>query len=268
MTTETLETSQREMEAQVNALVTQTKEFKVENDLDLQEADLTLLAIQERMNKVAELMDPVCDTAHKAHKAATEARAKLKTPLEAAKALVTRVRGAYLLAVENRRKAEFAEATRLQKIAQDEADRKQKAEQEALRKLQEDARLETAAKLEAEGKTELAEHVLTMPSPPPLVPAPLPLRPAFVPSAPPTKTSGVVNKKTYRAVFEEDPIAARAQLLTMVKAAAENPDRFLDFLELNVSNIKNYAKRTEGAVAIPGIKVEEEFATSVSARRA
>ena len=123
MTTETLD-KQKEMETSVNALVTETQEFKVEDDEDLQRADLTLLAIQDRLNKVGELMDPICEAAHETHKKATTARAKLKTPLEAAKLLVTKIRGAYLLKVETKRKADEAEAKRLADEAQAAATKK------------------------------------------------------------------------------------------------------------------------------------------------
>ncbi len=273
MTTPTLEISQKEMETQVNALVSQTVEFKVEDDEDLQVADRTLLSIQDKMDKVSALMDPVCEAANKAHKAATGARGALMNPLVAAKALVTRVRGTYLIAVENKRKADEAEAKRKAEELQAAADKKWKEEQAALLKQQEDARMEKAVQLEADGKVELAEHVLTAP------PAPIPMAPPPIAKPPsyfggggggyfaPTKTSGVANKETYKAVLEEDPVLARAQLLTMVKAAAEKPDQFLDFLELNTSNINAYAKKTKGAVKIPGIEVIKEIGTAVSTGR-
>ena len=128
-------------------------------------------------------------------------------------------------------------------------------------------------KLEAEGKTELAEHVMDLP------PAPLPLapppQPVSYPSyfgggggySSPTKTSGVKSTEAYKPVYELDPVKARAQLLAMVKAAADKPDQFLDFLELNTSAINAYVKRTKGAVPVPGVEIIKEIGTSVSAGR-
>ncbi len=273
MTTTTLEISTKELETKVNTLVTQTAEFKVKDDEDLQMADRTLLFIQEKMDEVSALMDPVCAAAHDAHKKATTARGSLMNPLTAAKALVTKLRGAYLLEVENKRKAEEAETKRLADLAQAEADKKWKEEQALLLKKQEDERVEKAAQLEADGKTELAEHVLEAPPPPmPLAPPPVVSRPTGYYGGgggylAPTKTSGVASKETFKAVLETDPVLARAQLLLVAKAAVEKPDQFLDFLMLNTSNINAHAKRTKGAVTIPGIPVVKEIGTAVSAGR-
>lgn len=263
----TLEMSQKELEIQVNTLILETKEFKVETDEDLQRADLTLLNIQDRLKKVSDLMDPVCESAHKAHKDATAARASLANPLLAAKTLITKVRGQYILMLENKRKAEEAEAKRIQAEAQVEADRKWRAEQAEALKKQEDDRLEKARILEANGNIELAEHILNVPPPPPPPPPRVNVAPAYIPQAAPTRTSGVINKETFKAEFESDPAAARAQLLIMVKAAAENPNQYLDFLQLNTSNINAHVKRTKGAVPVPGISITKEITTAVSSGR-
>lgn len=263
----TLETRKADLEGKVKELSERMKEFKIENDDDLQAADRALLLVQERTQEVEALMDPICESAHETHKRATTARGLLLNPLLTLKTYITRTRGAYMIAQE-------AERKRLAKIAQDKADADAKAvakahadEVERLRLKDESDRLDRAAKLEAEGKTELAEHVLTMPAAPPPPPPPRPIYAAPIAYAQPTKTAGVSSRDNWKAAIETDPITARAQLLALVKAAALDPDRLLHFLNLNASALNAHAKQTKGAVAVPGITFFNDVTTSVRAGR-
>ena len=262
MSTETLENQKADLETKVRDLSERMKEFRILTDADLQAADHALILVQQRTNEVKALMDPICESAYETHKLATGARGLLLNPLEALKTYITRTRGAYLLAQETERK-------RLAKIAQDKADALAKeqqiahaAEVERLRLLDESKRVEIATKLEAEGKTELAEHVLVTPSAPPPPPPP-PVYTAPIAFAGPTKTAGVSTRDNWKAAVETDPLTARAQLLVVVKAAAADPDRFLHFLALNVSALNAHAKQTKGAVAVPGVPFYNDVTTSV-----
>ncbi len=262
METTTLESQKAELETQVSTLVKTASEFKITNDVQLQAADQVLIEVATRIAKVKEIFDPICEAANLTHKKATGARGALLTPLENTRAAITRVRGGYLIALENERK-------RLEKEAKDKADAAVKLakenhdkEVEAARLKEEGLRVDKAAALEAEGKTELAEHVLSMPIVPPPPPPPPPVY-APVHFSGPTKTAGVSQRDNWKAIIETEPIEARAQLLALVKAAAEKPEQFLHLLALNASAINALAKQTKGAVQVPGFKFFNDVSTSV-----
>lgn len=117
--------------------------------------------------QVLDHIDPVVETAHRAHKAATTLRAKLLEFEAPVKALNQRL-GSYL--TEERRKAD--EARR-------EAERKAREESERIQREREEAALAKAAALESEGKhisATLALHEADRPAPL-IVAAPVPEAP-------------------------------------------------------------------------------------------
>lgn len=170
---------------------------------------------------------------------------------------------------------EREEAARIQK-AKDEAETKRKADvkaaaekaeadRQAQLKKDEEERLAKAAALEAEGKTAEAETILSAPPPPPPPPAPpAPPAQAYYSAPIPLKASNSGTRKnwTWKPKGED----ARAALLELVRAAAANPDAFLDFLTLNDKTLKDRAKSQEAQARVPGIEFYNDPINSNRAR--
>lgn len=169
---------------------------------------------------------------------------------------------------------EQEEAARVQK-AKDDAEAKRKEEEKAAaakadaeRKAQlakdEEERLAKASALEAEGKTAEAETVLSAPPPPPPPPAPpAPPVQSYYSAPLPLKASNSGTRKNWTWKPKGD---ARAALLELVKAAAANPDAFLDFLTLNDKTLKDRAKSQEAQARVPGIEFYNDPINSNRAR--
>ncbi len=173
---------------------------------------------------------------------------------------------------------EKEEAEREKKI-KDEVEAKRKADEEAATKKAEDDRkeqlrkdeeqkLEKAQQLEADGaKPAEIEKVLNAPPPPP----PPPPRPVSYPSyfggGTPLKASNAGTRKNWTwKVKGETPEAQREAMLELVKAAAANPDAYLDFLTHNDKPLKNKAKEMEAQARVPGIEFYNDPINSNRAR--
>lgn len=266
METTTLEKSKKtdaELDLTVGKTTAVVSSFAITTDQELQQADALLLTIAQQMAEVHDAFDELVESAYDNHKKAVAKRKKYLDPLTTAKETIAKVRGAYIKIVEDARRVAEAQA-RAQAEANARAQREaHDREVAAQRQRDEDARVNRAAELEAQGKTELAEHVLSAPPSPPPPPPPPPVYHAPIHYAAPTKTAGVSSRDNWKAQIETEPMTARAQLLTLVKAAALDPDRLLHFLTLNASALNQHAKQTKGAVAVPGISFVNDVSTSV-----
>lgn len=157
-----------------------------------------------------------------------------------------------------------AEADRLAKIAQEEANKKAEKDRQDQLKREDDQRLARAEELAEAGNTAAAERVLEAPPPPPPPPPP-PIRPVYVP-APALKASNATVRKNWTwKVKGEDQ---RAALLELVKAAAANPEAYLECLTFNDSALKAKAKAMEAQARVPGIEFYNDPISSNRAVRA
>lgn len=171
--------------------------------------------------QILDHIDPVVETAHRAHEAATTLRAKLLEFEAPVKALNQRL-GSYL--AEERRKAD--EARR-------EAERKAREESERIQREREEAALAKAAALEAEGKhisATLALHEADKPAPI-IMPDPV----ADAPSV-----SGIHLRDNWKwRVVDENAIPR-------------------EFLQINETMINAVVRSTKEKTKIPGIEVYNE----------
>jgi hypothetical protein len=206
--------------------------------------------------------------AHKAHKDLCDDRSKYleqhDRPLAEAAAKAVALMRAFEKEEADRQKKlqEEAEAKRKadEKAA---ADKAEKDRQDQLQK-DEEQRLARAADLEANGQAAEAERVLNAPPPPPPPPPPpLPPVQAYHPTQNPLKASNAGTRKNWTWKPKADP---RACLAELVKAAAENPDAFLDFLTFNADALKAKAKALEAQARVPGIEFYNDPINSNRAR--
>jgi hypothetical protein len=231
----------------------------IEVKIETQDQYLAAVDLHKRLGirrkEWKEEMDPIVAARRLPWQEATDHRGTADKPLEALEKAVGRG-----MADWNRRQQE--EADRLEKerqatlkVEQDRLQKEQEAERQRLLKADEDTRLATASKLEAEGKPELAQAVLSAPPPPPPIAA-LPLRqefaslPRFAASVP-----GLTYQDNWKVRIPVDPALARAALLVLVQAAAKDPERYLHLLTLDEKVSNNQANRTSGQVPIPGFEL-------------
>lgn len=164
-----------------------------------------------------------------------------------------------------REKARKDEADRLLKIQQQEAVKKAEQDRQDQLKRDEDMRLAKASQAEANGDTATAERILNAPPPPP-PPPPRPILSTYVPSGLPLKASSASTRKnwTWKAEGEDQ----RAAVLKLIKAAAENPDAFQDFLTFDDKALKERAKSKEAQARVPGIEFYDDRINTNRAGRA
>lgn len=169
---------------------------------------------------------------------------------------------------EAKREAARKEAAdKLLKEQQAEAARKtEEARQEQLKK-DEETRLAAAEKAEANGDTAAAERILNAPPPPPPPPQPVaPIASAYIPSGLPLKASNAGTRKNW--TWKAEGTDPRAAILKLVKAAAENPDAYLDFLTFDEKALKERAKSKEAQARVPGIEFFNDTINVAKAGRA
>lgn len=212
-------------------------------------------AIAGYLKRVGEVMDPIVEAAHRAHKVAVTQRDGLLRPAQQAK----RVLGERMASWEAkearlRREAEEAaqrERERLECEARDAAEHEQRRLQAAA----ETARLEEAAALEAAGDGAGAVHLIEAPIAVPVVtPAPV-----FVPSPPPPpapKISGVS--------FREDWTAEVVSLPELVRAVASGQQP-MTLLAPNQVALNQLARALKGAMAVPGVRAVSSRTAAVRA---
>ena len=165
MSTELTVRQKNEMEV----IVSNANNLKINNDDDQQRALEVLPSIQEKLKLINETFDPIVKKAHEAHKEALKQKKTHADPLENAKRIIGRKVGAYQQ--EQERKAE----------------EKRRLEQAELQKRAEEEALQAAEELESVGDTEAAEMVLE---------TPVVAQAAPVKEAP--KVSGIAVKKTWK----------------------------------------------------------------------
>lgn len=123
----------------------------------------------------------------------------------------------------------------------------------------EDRRLEVAAKLEAEGRMDLAEHVLAAAPPPPAPSMRIPPVNPFQPFAPPAmaapKVDGLSYSDNWKGQFPDpqDAVLYRGALLMLAQAALKDPGRYLGYLTFDVKTINAAIKASSGQIEIPGV---------------
>lgn len=191
----------------------------VNDAVSYQEAGLRLREVKTFKGKVGEVFDPLADAAHKAHKAITAQRGRFLTPADDAETTI-KVKMSTWFTAEQKRKADEA-----------------RAEQERLRREEEDRRLNEAASLEQQGKADEAEQLIESPIATPIVTA-----------APAPKVEGVKMRESWS--FE------------ITDATKINPAYMVPDLSAIGQAVRSMHERAEQAVG--GIKVTMKMVPAAS----
>lgn len=174
--------------------------------------------VRRLLASIAETFDPVIEQAHKAHKAALDAKKKHTEPLQKIEERVAGQMRSWYLEAEEKRKEE-------ERKAQEEA--KRKAEQIAL---------EEAAMLEDEGENEMAAELIAeaIASPPPR------------PSLPPVvKVAGVTTRVTWKAEVSD------LKALCAAVAAGTVPT---SYVTANMVELNRRAGADKSEMRVPGVR--------------
>jgi hypothetical protein len=232
-----LETQARSFGADVQALrITDAERYA--------EAGALLKAIAVYVRRVGEVLDPIVEAAHRAHKVAVAQRDRLLQPATEAKRTLG-LRMATWDAEQARLRREAAEAVqRERERLEREARLVAEAEQRRLQEEAETRRLEEAVALEQAGDGAGAVARLEAPiSTPVVVPAPIVV--AAPPPLRPPKVEGVSYRVEWSAEVEDFGALVRAV------AAGQQP---ITLLSANMAALNQLARALKGAMGVPGVR--------------
>lgn len=237
-----------ELEAQATAIMARIPLIAIRDAESFALAVEDRAEIKRRLARIADVMDPICDTTHKAWKTALGQREALRGPFVEADKAYSRAMGIYEQEQERQRRETEERAQReRQRLEADECARVE-AEQRRLTKEVEDRRLAEAVAAEARGDTDTAERLIEAPIPVPMV-AP---RPVFVPVVPaPARpaAAGVSFRDNWTAVVDDLP--------ALVKAVADGKAA-ITLLQPNQTALNGVARSLKAALAIPGVRAVNE----------
>jgi ATPase subunit of ABC transporter with duplicated ATPase domains len=243
------------LEQEAASLTTEATALAVIDAGSFERASEFLKAVATYIKRVGDVLDPIVDAAHQAHKIAVRQRDALLGPAKSAKVVL----GGRMEAWEQeqarlRREAEERaqrERERLEREAREQAE----AEQRRLQAEAETRRLEEAAALEEAGDREGAERLVAAPVPvATIAPAPV-FAPRPMVAAPP-KVEGVAFRSDWKA--EVTDLAA----LVRAVAAGQAP---ITLLQANQVALNGMARALKGALNLPGVKAVESRIASVRA---
>jgi uncharacterized membrane protein YqiK len=243
-----------EVEEKALSIVDQAKAVKVIDSETYTAAGIMWKSIGDMIKEVKDTFDPICEAAHKAHKAATEKRSKYLDPLTNAQKSVKALMSAYDAEQERIRKAE---EDRLRKIAEDEEKERRRAEQERLeaeRKAEEDRLLAEAQAAKDRGDNETAELLTNAAvetseaikeQSAAIAQEPIYVAPIVVPKTTPKMAGGPV----YREVWAAEVTDIKALCLAVATGKASP-----ECVTGNMVALNRMAVALKGTMNIPGVK--------------
>jgi hypothetical protein len=241
------------LQQQGTSMVEQIKAMTVTDADTYARAGEMVKTISVYIKKVGEVLDPIVEAAHHAHKVAVKQRNDLIQPAEGAKRSLGQRMGTYdAEQARIRREAEEA-ARRDRERLEAEARTRAEVEQKRLQQEAETHRLEEAAALEAKGDTEAAVRLIEEPIPAPIV-APAPV---FVPAPPPPpapKVEGISHTVRWSAEI------TNVMELIQAVGAGKQP---VTLVEPNMVALNTMARALKGAMKVPGVKAIETMSTAV-----
>lgn len=204
--------------------------------------------IKRRLDKIEEVMGPICAAAHATWKTAVAKRDGLKAPFVEADKAYARAMGAYEQE-QLRLRREAEDRARREREQREAAERQRVADEQArLKRAEEDRRLAEAAQLEERGDVEGAARLVSEPVPEPVVEA----RPVFVPVAPaPAKPAAA------GVSFRDNWSARVTDLMALVQAVAKG-EQPITLLEVNQPALNGLARSLKGAMRVPGVEAVNE----------
>jgi hypothetical protein len=207
------------VERDADDIVVRAGTLAVANKKDMDYASAMMSGIKALIEQANDVFDPPIAAAHASHKAALAAKKKITDPLQRA-----------LTSVKVKVAAYVNEQERIATAAR-------RAEEERLRKRDEELRLAEALRLEEEGKAEQAEQLIDTPA---KIAAPIIMTP------PPPKVEGISTAKKYRAeITDVDAFLGWA----MAQGSFEL------FFNVNQSALDRLARERKETLDIPGVKL-------------
>lgn len=203
-----------EVETKALSVVDQAKAVKIIDAESYTSAGVLWKSIGDMIKEVRDTFDPICEAAHKAHKAATAKRALYLDPLESAYKKVKQLMSDYDLEQDRIRRAE---EERLREIA---------------RREEEERRLQEAIILESEGQSDVAEVVME---------APVYVAPVVIPKTTPKMEGGPIFREVWDfEIIDEKAIPREYMVPDLVKirkvvTALKN--------QSNIAGVRAYSKR-------------------------
>ena len=243
-----------EVEAKALTIVDQAKAVKVIDAKTYTAAEMLWKQIGDMIKEVKDTFDPICEAAHRAHKAATEKRSKYLDPLTSAQKYVQQLMAAWDAEQERIRKAE---EERLRKIEEERIAAERKAEQERLeaeRKAEEERLLAEAEAAEKRGDKETAEaltnaavesseqinEVIAS-----VAAEPIYVAPVVVPKSVPKMAGGPV----YREVWAAEVVDIKALCMAVATGKAST-----ECVSGNMVALNRMAVALKGTLNIPGVR--------------
>lgn len=243
-----------EVEEKALSIVDQAKAVKVIDSETYTAAGIMWKSIGDMIKEVKDTFDPICEAAHKAHKAATEKRSKYLDPLTNAQKSVKALMSAYDAEQERIRKAD---EERLRKIAEDKEKERRRIEQERLdaeRKAEEDRLLAEAQAAKDRGDNETAELLTNAAvetseaikeQSAAIAQEPIYVAPVVVPKTTPKMAGGPV----YREVWAAEVTDIKALCLAVATGKASP-----ECVTGNMVALNRMAVALKGTMNIPGVK--------------
>jgi len=210
------------VEQKALSIVDQAKAVKVTDAQTYLSAGNLWKAIGDMMKEVKETFDPICDAAHKAHKAAVEKRAKFLDPLTNAQKSVKKLMSDYDAEQECIR---IAEQRRLEEEA------RKKAEEQAL---QDAIAAEEAMKAAGATKEEAAAEATA------IIETPVQVAPVVLPKAVPKMAGGPVFQTRWSFEIVNENLIPR------------------QYLAPDMTKIGGVVRALKGQTNIPGVRAYEK----------
>lgn len=225
MTTEIVEVETRVRDVSASIEIFRNTQIEtVDQYLVFVEKLKVVKALQQEVN---EIHDPSIAASHKAHKEALKAKARVAEPLNGAEMFFRSRIAVYLDREEDKRRIE---QRRLQLLAEKQAEDMQVAE---------------AAQAEKEGRHEVAEQIISQPTPTPAV--------ALPPSVP--KVEGFSQSETWACEV--------SSLLDLAKGVCAGTVP-LEAIQANMTHLNAMARTLKGNLKYPGVKPVAKRGSRVS----
>lgn len=262
LTVEVIDPKQK-LELEVASVRTEVKAISITNDATYRAAAASLVRCASVRKKIEEYWKPLKAAAHAAHKALTEAEAKMIAEMAGDERTLRLCTSAWETEQERIRQQKIRAEQERQRIEQERLQREADAENERRRveaqKQADDERLAMAAQIQEQGAT--AEEIEQVLAAPVVVQDPVYVAPMVAVAPPVPQFQRAAGLTAARKNW-------KAQVTNIVELAAyvvANP-QFANLIQGNEQALNAMAKANEANLSLPGVRAFND-ATSVGVRR-
>ena len=232
------------LESEGSGILAQIQGYVVVDAASAAVAVSWLKKIKAYLTRVGEVLDPIVEAAHQAHKTAVGQRTKLREHALKAEAVLKERLATYEQQETRKRQEAEAAARREQDRREAEARAAAEAEQERLRREAETRKLADALEALDRGGEEAAARVMDAPITVPVV-VPAPVAPVAL-AAPPPKIEGVAFREDWKA-----EVVSLGDLVAAI-AAGKAP---LAFVKADDVALGAEARKKKAELQVPGVRV-------------